>query len=125
MGVVVEAVLGNAAGEIDHGLFLIERAKHFHGGFERGQLPVGIEDVEFGIVLYEGGAGVGGAVVASGLVEALAGADAEVLDVFGEKVAIVGEILNHVDVAGEGHEGHQVGRGHLILEELLRFLLSA
>ena len=72
---VVQTVALDAAGEIDQRFFLVERSQHFDGGFERGQLAVRVEDVELGVVLLEGGAGIGGAVVLVVDFESLAFAD--------------------------------------------------
>ena len=77
---VVDAVEPQAAGEVDQRLLLVERAQHLDGGLQRGQLAVGVEDVELAVVLAEGRAGVGGAVVVGGLVEALAFADDQLVD---------------------------------------------
>ncbi len=58
---VVDAVQPQAAGEVDQRFLLVELAQHLGGGLERGQLAVGVEDVELAVVLAEGRAGVGGA----------------------------------------------------------------
>ena len=118
---VVHAGLADAAGEIDQGLLFGQRAQHAGGRFQRGQFAVGIEDVEFGIVGGEGGAGIFLVIGAGGAVHGEIGAfaDGQALDDLGERVAIVGEILQDLEVAGERHDGHQVGGRHLGLEELL------
>ena len=118
---VVDAGLADAAGEIDQRLLFGERAQHARRGFQRGQLAVGIEDVEFGVVGGVRRAGVFLVIGAGGAVdrEIAAFADGQALDDLGQGVAIVGEILQHFQVAREGHDGHQVGRRHLRLEEFL------
>ena len=50
MRLVVDAGAAHAAGEIDQRLLLGQPAEHFHGGFQRGQFAVGIEDIELAIV---------------------------------------------------------------------------
>src|SRR5260370_3715236 len=64
---IVNAVQAQPAGEIDESLFLAKRAQHFCCGLQSGQLTVGVEDVEFGIILAEGRAGVSGAGVVDGV----------------------------------------------------------
>ena len=93
---VVHAVQPQAAGEVDQRFLLVELAQHLGGGLQRGQLAVGIEDVELAVVLAEGGAGVGGAGVVDGVVEALVFADDHGFDDAQQPVAIVGEILQHL-----------------------------
>ena len=50
---VVDAVQPQAAGEVDQRLLLVELAEHLDGGLQRGQLAVGVEDVELAVVLAE------------------------------------------------------------------------
>ena len=57
---IVDAVQTQAACEIDQRLLLAQRSQHADRGLQRGQLPVGIEQVELGIVLTECGAGIRG-----------------------------------------------------------------
>ncbi len=115
---VVQAGLGHAAGEVHQGLLFGQRAEHAHRCFERGQLAVGIEDVEFGVVRRISGAGVFRAVIAGGAGDVGALADGQALDVLGQKVAVVGEVLEDLEVVGEGHNSHQVRGRHLVLHEL-------
>ena len=96
---VVQTVALYAAGEIDQRFFLVQRPEHFDRCFERGQLAVGVENVELGIVLLERGAGVGCAVVLVVDFESLAFSDDQASNVLGQKIAIVGEIFHHLDVA--------------------------
>ena len=72
---IVHPVQAQAAGEVEQGLLLAQLAQHRRRGLQRGKLPVGVEDVEFAVVLAEGRAGIGGAGVAVGLIEALIFAD--------------------------------------------------
>ena len=58
---VVDAIEAHAAGEINQRLLLVELAEHMRRGLQGGELAVGVEDVEFAVVLSEGGAGVCGA----------------------------------------------------------------
>ena len=55
---VVDAVQPQAAGEVDERLLLGQRPQHVDRRLQRRELPVGVEDVELGIVLSEGGADV-------------------------------------------------------------------
>ena len=59
------AVQPQAAGEVDQRFLLAELAQHFRGGLQRGQLAIGIENIELAVVLAEGRAGIGGAGVAA------------------------------------------------------------
>ena len=54
-----DAVQPQAAGEIDQRLLLVQLPEHLDGGLQRGQLAVGVEDVELAVVLAERRAGVG------------------------------------------------------------------
>ena len=90
------------------------------GGLEGGELAVGVEDVELGIVLAEGGAGVCGGSVVDGLGGTLALADGEGFEDGQELVAVGGEILENVDGAAlVAEDGDEVDGGHLGAEELL------
>src|SRR5271163_2472894 len=51
LGLVVDAVEGEAAGEVDEDLFLAEAAEHLGGGLKGGELAVGVEEVELAAVL--------------------------------------------------------------------------
>ena len=74
-------------------LLFVQRAQHLDGGLQGGQLAVGIEDVELAVVLAEGRAGVGGAVVAAAFIEALAFAHGQRFDGLEQRVAVVGEVV--------------------------------
>ena len=79
---IVFAGLGDAAGELDHRFFAGDVAEQVGHGFERGELAIGVENVEFGFVGGEGRVGVfgdgglrrrGGGVGQSGELRFLAG----------------------------------------------------
>ena len=78
---VVHAVALHAAGEIDQRLLLVQRAEHLDGGFQRGQLTVRVEDLEFGSRPGESGGRRRRRFVAVGAVQPLALADDQVVDV--------------------------------------------
>ena len=63
---IVDAVEIHPAGKVDEHLLFAQRSQGFRDGLKRGQLPVGIEDIEFGVVLPERGSGVGGTGVGIG-----------------------------------------------------------
>ena len=67
---VVDAVQAQAAGKVNERLLLVHVPQHPGRGLQRGELAVGIEDVELAVVLPEGRAGVG----AAGVVDAVGGA---------------------------------------------------
>ena len=50
-----------AAGEVDQRLLFAELAQHLRGGLQSGELAVGVEDIEFAVVLSECRAGIGAA----------------------------------------------------------------
>ena len=77
---VVDAVEVQPAGEVDQHLLLIEIGKQLDGGLQRIQLAVGGEEIELAIVLAEGAAVIGGAVVTDDGVEPLGLADEELVD---------------------------------------------
>ena len=75
LGLIVDAIQTEAAGEVDQSLLLVDLAEHLGGGLQGGELAIGIEDVELAVVLAEGGAGVGAAGVIDRFDRALAFAD--------------------------------------------------
>ena len=81
-------------------------------------MPIGVEEVEFAVVLAECRARIGAAVVGVGEVESLALADKQFVDGILQVVAIVGEIPQHVDAIGKRQDRHQVRRLHLRPDEL-------
>ncbi len=88
---------------------------------------VRIEDVELslvgneraGVIAFRGFAGVSHAGHFAG------GANLEFLDGGDQTLAVVGELLNRLDLGGVDHDRHQVGLGHLFLKELDGRLLGA
>ena len=54
LGAIVFASLGDAAGELQHRLLAGDFAEQIGDGFERGELAVGVEDIELGFVGGEG-----------------------------------------------------------------------
>ena len=127
---IVEARFRNAARKIEQRLLLRKRRQHLRGGFERGQLFIGVEDVELGLVGVERRAGVfaGRAVaaVARDARQFARRADLEALHHFFEPIFIVGEILDDLQrPCARGHDRHDIGRLHLLANELQRGLLNA
>ena len=122
---VVGAGAAHAAGEVDERLLLRQARQHLHGGFERREFAVGVEDVELAIVLRVGSAGIFFALVAGGAVGHAGVPDGESGDDAGEQVAVGGEVLKDAEVGGVDHDRDHVGRLHLALEELERGLLGA
>ena len=98
---VLDAGLADAAGNVDQRLLLGQRGQLAHRLFDRGQLAVGIEDVELGLIGDEGRAGILAVVVAGigvrGHVARLA--DRQVLDDVVEHVAVGREIGLHLNRA--------------------------
>ena len=78
---------------------LVHLAEHFGRGLQRGELAIGIEDVELAVVLAEGRAGVGAAGVVGGFGGSLALAHDQGLENAEQPVAIGGEVLQDVDDA--------------------------
>jgi hypothetical protein len=100
---------------------LVQLAEHFGRGLKRGELAIGVEDVELAVVLAEGRAGVGAAGVVDGLGVALAFADDQRLQDAEQLVAIGGEVLQNIDRAAlVAQDGDQIDGGHLGADELLR-----
>ena len=111
-----------AAGEINQRFLLVQLAQHLRGGLQRRQLPVGIENVELAVVLAEGRAGVGGAGVVGGFVEALVFARRSAFRVMlsrRSRSSVKSCSTSHGAPCVQ-HDGHQIGRGHLRPDELLR-----
>ena len=90
---VIDAIEAHAAGKVDERLLLIQIAEHLRGGLNGGKLAVGVEDVEFAIVLAEGGESVRSHVVAVGFLESLAFANDQFLDGLLQQVAVGREVL--------------------------------
>ena len=98
----------------------MQLAEHLGRGLQGGELAIGVEDVELGVVLAKRGAGVGAAGVVDGLGGALAFADDHGLENAEQLVAIGGEVLEDVDGAAlVAEDGDQVDGGHLRAQELL------
>ena len=109
-----------AAGEVNQRLFLIELSKHFGSSLKRGQLTVGVEDVEFAVVLAERSAGIGGAGIVWGFFPSLVFSHDHRFEDAQQTVAVIGEILQHFNgTARISHDGNEIRRSHLRLDKLL------
>ena len=64
---VIDAVEIQAAGEVDQRFLFAQHAEHLDGGLQRGQLAVGIEEVELAAVLTKVGGAVFGVSASVGL----------------------------------------------------------
>ncbi len=118
---VVNAVEAKPAGEVDERLLLVDRSKHLYRRLQRGQLAIGVENVELGVVLPESRGGVRGAFVVGVLLKALAQAEDQRAEHFLKLCAVAGEVLLDAHgAAGKGHDGHDVRWLHLRGDELLR-----
>ena len=92
-----------------------KRPKQRHRRLQRGQLAIGVEDVELAVVLAEGGSRqrIGHAVAI------LIVAEDQDLDDLPQQRAVVGEILPHPHGAAlERDDRHQIRRRHLRVDEL-------
>jgi len=117
---VVGSIEAQTAGEVDEDLLLVELAEHFGRGLQRGELAVGIEDIELGVILTEGRTGVGAAGVVRGFDGALRLANRERLQNRQQLAAIRREVLQDVDrLALVAQDRNQVGSGHLGAQKLL------
>ena len=65
-GLVLDAVAGQAAGEVEHGLALVDALEALRDRADGEQLAVGVEAVVLGVVGGEAGCVVGGAVGGAG-----------------------------------------------------------
>ena len=120
LGLVINAVEPEPAGEVDERFLLVQLAEHLGRGLQRGELAIGVEDVELAVVLAKRGAGVGTACVVDGLGGALAFADNHGLENAEQLVAIGGEVLQDVDGAAlVAQDGDQVDGRHLRAQKLL------
>lgn len=117
------AGLRDAAGELNDGLAARDVAEQVGESLEGGELAVGIEDVELGLVGGEGGTVVlGDGVIGRGRKVGELGiltGDEAGHGLF-EEVAIVGEVGEDLQLVAEGDHADQVGRRHLLAEELAR-----
>ncbi len=120
LGLVVDAVEAKAAGEVDERFLLVQLAEHLGRGLQRGELAVGVEDVELAVVLAEGGARYRRCWRRRSSRRALALADDQGLEDAEQPVAVGGEVLQDVDGAAlVAQDGDEIGRGHLRAEEML------
>ena len=118
---VVDAVQPQAAGKVDQRLLLAHLAQHLRRGLQRGELAVGIEDVELAVVLPEGRAGVGAAGVVRCAFQSLAFAHDHGFQNAQQPIAVGREVLQNVHRAALiAHDRHQVRCGHLRADEFLR-----
>ena len=118
---VVHAIQPQAAGKVDQRFLLAELPQHFGGGLQRGQLPVGVEDVELAVVLTKRRSGVGSAGIVRDSSKSLAFSHDHGFDDAQQPVAVIREILKHVDGAARiSQDGNEVRRSHLRPDELLR-----
>ena len=116
-GLVLDAVAGEAAGEIEHGLALIDALQALGNGTDGEQFAVGVEAVVFGIVGGERGGVVAGAVGRAGAACREAGRIRAV--VFRETVEqgglVGGEVLVHGEAGGHADESDEVGGRDLLV----------
>ena len=114
---IVDAVQPQPAGEIDQRLLFRQRLQHADGRLQRRELPVGIENVEFRVVLSK----------ACAHVERVRDAVAVQIVVVNEphnhflqRGVVVGEIGLHFHGAAlKHHDGHKRCRVHLGVDEFL------
>ena len=108
-----------ATGEVDERFLLIQLPEHPRGRLQRGELAVGIEDVELAVILTEGRAGVGAAGVVDGFGRALALSHDQSLKDAQQAVAIGSEVLQHIDGSARvSHDGNEICGRHLRPDEL-------
>ncbi len=119
LGLVVNAVEAETAGEVDKRLLLVQLAEHFGRGLQGRELAVGVEDVELAVVLAKRGSCIGTAGVVDGLGRPLALANDEGLEDAEQLVAIGGEVLKDVDgTALVAEDGDEIDGCHLRAEKL-------
>ena len=122
---VVDSAHAHAAGEVHQRFLFRQAAEHLHGGFQRRQLAIRIENIELAVVLGERRTGIGFAVVAGVAVGHAHVSHVQMLDHFEKTVAIVREVLQDRQICLIRHNGHQVGCGDLRCQEFRRRLLRA
>src|SRR5205807_7439487 len=88
---VVHAIQPQAAGEIDERFLLAKLPQHFGSRLQRGQLTIGIENVELTVVLPECGSRIRSTGVVGGFVRSLALSHNQRFDDAQQPVAIIGE----------------------------------
>ena len=123
---ILRSGLADAAGEIDQRLLLRQRSQHLRRRFKRAQFLVGIENIELSVIRDECRSVVHSVVRIAylGIHSQLAGfADVKSLDHRRQGFAVVSEVLLHSQPAGISHDGHQVGRSHILLKKLERGFL--
>jgi hypothetical protein len=117
---IIDSVQPQAAGEIEQGLLLIERAQHPGGCLQRRKLAIRVENVELGIVLPESRTVIGGGGVIH-RVGVLVFTHGQGFDDALQPVAVVCEILHYLNGATlVPHERHQVRGRHLRGNEFAR-----
>ncbi len=117
---VIDAVEPQPARKIDQRLLLRHAAQHLRRGLQGSELAIGVEDVEFRIVLPECRSGIGTAGVIRFVGGVLPLADNHGLQNAQQPVAIGRKVLQHVHrSAVVAHDRDQVGGSHLAADELL------
>jgi hypothetical protein len=121
LGLVVDAVEPQSAGEVDQRFLLVQLAKHLRGSLQGGKLAIGIEDVELAVILAEGRASVCAAGGVDRLRGALAFAYNYSLQNAEQPVAIGGEVLQSIDrTTLIAEDGNKIDSRHLRADELFR-----
>ena len=124
---VVDAGLADAAGKVDQRFLLGKRRQHARRLLDRGQLLVGVEDVELGLVGHERApvsSPFSSPVSARSAISLISPMGRPLIDP-GQHVAIVGEIGHHLDRAGVEQDRHHVVLGDASVQVLQRGFLRA
>jgi hypothetical protein len=109
-----------AAGKVNERFLFVHLSQHPGRCLQRGELPVGVEDVELAVILPEGRAGIGAAGIVGGVRGTLSFAHNHRLQNAEQPVAVGGEVLEDVHrPALVAQDGDQIHSRHLRADELL------
>ncbi len=122
LDLVVGSLLAHAAAEVDHRLLLLDAGELVGQRLQRVEPPIGIEDVELGVVGGERVAVVRRvfgvaipAILEAGRVDA-----AERIDRFAQLLAVRGEILDDLQRRGERRDRDEIGGRQFLVQVVVR-----
>ena len=125
--VFVAGIAIHAAAEVEHGFFLVDVPERPGQRGDCLQTAVGVEDVVLGVVFGVGLSLVGLAFGRAGrpLFHPLALDALHAAHRLPKQVMIGGEVLVHLHRAAEAHDGDQIRRRHLLVDEVQSALAGA
>ncbi len=119
---VLDALAGEAAGEVQHALLLLDLLDGLADGSDGVQLAIGVEGIELAVVGDEAGGVVRGFVCGAAFVaQVVTGTFAPVVlaDGLDQGCLVVGEVLVHAEACDQTDRGREIGRRHFVGDVIL------